>query len=164
AREAWHTAEVKTDKLDSKIDNKTQEAKQWSNKNSSIAEDTIKTQVKDAKSKATDAIDNAKGWVEDKSRRVERTMENASASIPSGSSSLKSEAKKTCNGEEQGTSKVRENEGYWFRPAGFNSNGSLDNKDVDVWSSTKEEMGTARMDESPYANSHRNSNISGHLA
>ncbi|KAF8946732.1 hypothetical protein BGZ47_011558 [Haplosporangium gracile] len=208
AREAWHTAEVKADKLDSKIDNKTQEAKQWQNKNSSIAEDTIKTQVKNAKAKATDAIDNTKSWVEDKSRRVERTIENASASTPSGSSSFKSEAAKTwfhhdqhphpestthtskhwfssrsstsgaadvgaasgpeshdhwSTGEEQGTSKIRENEGYWFRPAGFNSNGSLDNKDVDVWSSTKEEMGTARMDESPYANSHRNINISGRL-
>lgn len=215
AREAWHTAEVK---LDTKIDNKTHEVKQWWNKNSSIAEDSIKSQVNDAKAKASDAIDNAKGWVEDKSRLVGRTMENASASIPSGSgsSSLKSETEKTwfhhgqdrhpestthtskhrfstrsgtagvgatgaasaagaasgpeshdhwSNGEEQGTSKIREDNGYLFRRAGFNSNSGLDNKDVDVWSSTMEEMGTARVDESSYANSHSHPNIfiSGHL-
>ncbi|KAF9119627.1 hypothetical protein BGW39_000163, partial [Mortierella sp. 14UC] len=71
AREAWHTAEVKADQLESKIDNKAQEAKSWWNKNSSIAEDTIKSQVNDVKSKTSDAIDSAKGWVEDKSRLVE---------------------------------------------------------------------------------------------
>ncbi|OAQ27952.1 hypothetical protein K457DRAFT_126999 [Linnemannia elongata AG-77] len=202
AREAWHTAEVKADKLDTKIDNKTQEVKQWWNKNSSIAEDSIKTQVNDVKAKATGAIDSAKGWVEDKSRLVQRPLGNASASIPSdsGSSSLKSETEKTwfhhdqdrhpestthtsksrfstrsgtagigaagaasgleshdhwSTGEEQGTSKIREDGGYWLRQAGFNSNGGLDNKGVDVWSSTKEEMGTARVDETSYANSHR---------
>lgn len=210
AREAWHTAEVRADKLDNKIDNKTHEVKQWWNKNSSIAEDSIKTQVNDVKAKATDAIDNAKGWVEDKSRLVGRPLGNASASLPSGSgsSSLKSESEKTrlhhgqdrhpestihtskhgfstssgpasvgaagaasgpeshdhwSTGEEQGTSKIREDSGYWFRRAGFNSSGGLDNKDVDVWSSTKEEMGTARVDETPYANSHRNIIISGRL-
>ncbi|KAF9543937.1 hypothetical protein EC957_000302 [Mortierella hygrophila] len=210
AREAWHTAEVKPDKIDTKIDNKTQEVKQWWNKNSSIAEDSVKTQVNDAKAKATDAIDNAKGWVEDKSRLVGRTTGNPSAYIPSGSGSpsLKSENEKTwfhhdqnrhpesttrtskhwfstrsgtagvgaagaasgpeshdhwSTGEEQGTSKIREDDGYWFRRAGLNSSGGLDNKDVDVWSSTKEEMGTSRVDESPYANSHRNIFISGHL-
>ncbi|KAG9065281.1 hypothetical protein KI688_002605 [Linnemannia hyalina] len=203
AREAWHTAEVKSDKIDTKIDNKTQEVKH-------IAEDSIKTQVNDAKAKATDAIGNAKGWVEDKSRLVGRTIGNASASIPSGSGSpsLKSETEKSwfhhdqnrhpesttrtskywfstrsgtagvgaagaasgpeshdhwSTGEEQGTSKVREDDGYWFRQAGFNSSGGLDNKDVDVWSSTKEEMGTSRVGESPYANSHRNIFISSHL-
>ncbi|KAF9119961.1 hypothetical protein BGX30_003479 [Mortierella sp. GBA39] len=207
AREAWHTAEVKSDKIDTKIDNKTQEVKQWWNKTSSSVEDSVKTQVNDAKAKATDAIDNAKGWVEDKSRLVGRTFGNASASIPSdsSSSSLKSETEKTwfhhdqnrhpelttrtfkhwlstrsgtagigvagaagaasgpeshdhwSTGEEQGTSKIREDDGYWFRRAGFNTNGGLDNKDVD------EEMGTARVDETPYANSHRNIFISGHL-
>lgn len=207
AREAWHTAEVKADNLDSKIDNKTKEVKQWWNKNASIAEDTIKTQVNDAKSKASDAIDSAKGWVEDRSRLVERTVQSASSSIPSGSPFLKSKPEETWShheydrhpessthlfsthsstsgaagigaagaasspeshdhwstGEEQGTSKIREDGGYWIRRADFNRNTRLDNKDVDVWSSTKEEMGTARMDETPYANSHRNIFIYGHL-
>lgn len=205
AREAWHTAEVKADRIGSNIDNKAQEAKQWWNNNSSIAEDTIKTQINDAKSKASDAVDNTKTWAEDKSRLVGRTIQSTSSSIPSGSSSFKSETDKTrlhpepsthtskhwyssrpstsgasgvgftgaasgpeshdhwSTGEEQGTSKIREDGGYWIRRAGFDNYAGLDNKDVDVWSSTKEEMGTARMDETPYANSHRNINIEGRL-
>ncbi|KAG0297812.1 hypothetical protein BGZ96_004742 [Linnemannia gamsii] len=199
AREAWHTAEVRAEKIDSKIDNKTQEVKSWWNNNSSIAEDTIKAQVNDIKTRASDAVDNAKNWAEDKSRLVERTIQSTSSSIPSGSSSLKSETDKArlhhdqelhpepsthsfkhwyssrsstsgpeshdhwSTGEEQGTSTIREDEGYWIRRAGFDSNAGLDNKDVDVWSSTNEEIGTARMDETPYANSHRNINIEGRL-
>ncbi|KAG0248325.1 hypothetical protein BG011_000191 [Mortierella polycephala] len=65
------------------------------------------------------------------------------------------------DGEEQGTAKVRDSDnGFWFpRLSGRYgaSDGLLDNKDVDRWSSTGEEIGTAKMDESPYAHKHRRS-------
>ncbi|KAG0217259.1 hypothetical protein BGX33_011018 [Mortierella sp. NVP41] len=229
AREAWHSADIKANQLDSKIDNKAQEVKSWWNKNSSIAEDNIKSQVNDAKSwvetkaqeadkafdnaqaKASDAINGAVGWVEDKSRLVERTAENAAPPLPSTSSSVnKSETEKAwlhhkqdqqpesttknwfssrsstsgaagvgtagaasgpesrdrwSNRQERGNSKIHEDGGHWFRRADFNNrgNGTLDNKDVDVWSSTKEEIGTARMDETPYANMHRQPYVNGRL-
>ncbi|KAF9177371.1 hypothetical protein BGZ51_008855 [Haplosporangium sp. Z 767] len=65
------------------------------------------------------------------------------------------------NGEEQGTAEVRDSDKeFWFREPSSRhgtSDGSLDNKDVDHWSSTGEEIGTAKMDESPYAHKHRES-------
>ncbi|KAF9944688.1 hypothetical protein BGZ72_002091, partial [Mortierella alpina] len=63
------------------------------------------------------------------------------------------------NGEEQGTAEVREaDKTSWFRGSfrrATGSEGHLDNKDVDHWSSTGEEIGTANLDSEPYVHMHR---------
>ncbi|KAG0352252.1 hypothetical protein BGZ54_002879, partial [Gamsiella multidivaricata] len=63
------------------------------------------------------------------------------------------------DGQEQGTAKVRGNDDYWFRKppnSALRSNkGALNNSDVDRWSSTGDEIGTARMDDPKYENLHR---------
>ncbi|KAF9557023.1 hypothetical protein EC968_007862 [Mortierella alpina] len=63
------------------------------------------------------------------------------------------------NGEEQGTAEVRDTDrAPWFRGSYWRaprSEGQLDNKDVDRWSSTGEEIGTAKLDSEPYAHMHR---------
>ncbi|CAO3565654.1 unnamed protein product [Mortierella alpina] len=63
------------------------------------------------------------------------------------------------NGEEQGTAEVREANrtssfsGLYRSAAG--PEGHLDNKDVDHWSSTGEEIGTAKLDTEPFVHMHR---------
>ncbi|KAI1318455.1 hypothetical protein EDD11_006539 [Mortierella claussenii] len=63
------------------------------------------------------------------------------------------------NGEEQGTAKIHEDNNHWLRgtPAHtrLSDDVALDNKDVDRWSSTGEEMGTSRMDDPKYEVMHR---------
>ncbi|KAF9941672.1 hypothetical protein BGZ67_004245 [Mortierella alpina] len=63
------------------------------------------------------------------------------------------------NGEEQGTAEVREaDKASWFRGSfrrAAGSDGHLDNKDVDNWSSTGEEIGTAKLDSEPFVHMHR---------
>ncbi|KAG0202190.1 hypothetical protein BGX28_005212 [Mortierella sp. GBA30] len=61
------------------------------------------------------------------------------------------------DGEEQGTAKVRDSDsGFWFRGTYRRGpEGNLDNKDVDRWSSTGEEMDTAKLDSEPYVRMHR---------
>ncbi|KAG0342612.1 hypothetical protein BG000_003219 [Podila horticola] len=182
SREAWHTAEVKTDSA-------AQEAKYWWNKNTSKTGD-----------KVTDKINDAKAWVDSKTRETDKVLDNVSTRTTEAAKTVKewvadnkpsrvvnlaydsephqplpSEHKRHwwssrskdssgssgsgffgvsespdhwSNGEEQGTAKIRENDGdYWFGRNRHYQSGVLDNTDVDKWSSTNEEMGTARIDE-----------------
>ncbi|KAG0275840.1 hypothetical protein BGZ95_008329, partial [Linnemannia exigua] len=171
AREAWHTAEVKADQLDSKIDNKAQAAKSWWNKNSSIAEETIKSQVNDVKSKTSEAIDSAKGWVEDKSRLVERTIDSSSTSIPSVTSSLKSETAKTWfhHDQDRHPESNTHTSKHWFSTRSSSSSGTagigaagagvFGPESHDHWTNG-EEQGTSK---TPYANMHRHTYLNGDL-
>lgn len=234
AREAWHTAETKVDQLDDKIDSKARDMKQWWDKNTAKAEQNLKGQVDETRSwvdskaneadraldraqaTANDAVKKSKGWVEDKSRLVERQVGTAAREVDGwrsqAASSMKSADDKTwlhhktdqgpapardrtterkhwwssrskpsvdgpilgstatlgtapgtrdhwSNGEEQGTAEIREaDKTFWFRGPyrrAAGSEGQLDNKDVDHWSSTGEEIGTAILDSEPYVHMHR---------
>ncbi|KAG0091032.1 hypothetical protein BGZ92_001676, partial [Podila epicladia] len=193
SREAWHTAEVKTDSA-------AQEAKFWWNKNASKAEDKVVDQISSAKAwvdsktresdkvldsvstKTSEAVKTVKEWVDD--NKPSRVMDLAYDSEPhptlssqqhkerwwssrpkdasgsSGSSAggffgVSDSPDHWSNGEEQGTAKIREKDsGYWFGRNHHYQRGVLDNKDVDKWSSTNEEMGTARIDENQPSGMH----------
>ncbi|KAF9949967.1 hypothetical protein BGZ70_001564 [Mortierella alpina] len=234
ARDAWHSAETKVDQLDDKVDSKARDMKQWWDKNTAKAEQNLKDQVHEtiarvesktnepdraldhAQATASDTVKRTKGWVEDKSKLVERQVGTAAREVDGWRSqaahSIKSADDKTwlhhkadqgpapardrtterkhwwssrsrpgvdgstlgstatlgsdssthdhwSNGGEQGTAEVREaNKTSWFsgsyrRAAG--SEGHLDNKDVDHWSSTGEEIGTAKLDTEPFVHMHR---------
>ncbi|KAG0032809.1 hypothetical protein BGZ82_006364, partial [Podila clonocystis] len=185
SREAWNTAEVKTDSA-------AQEVTHWWNKNTSKAEEKVADQISGAKAwvdsktreadkvldnvsaQATEAVKTVKEWVDDNkpSRVVDIAYDSephrslpsqhkkhwwssrskgtsySSGSGAGGFFSVSNSPDRWSNGEEQGTAKVRENDGgYWFGRNHHYQNGVLDNKDVDKWSSTNEEMGTARIDE-----------------
>ncbi|KAI9231126.1 MAG: hypothetical protein BYD32DRAFT_467453 [Podila humilis] len=189
SREAWHTAEVKTDSA-------SQEVKHWWNKSTSKAEDKVNGQLNDAKAwvdlktkkadkvldnvstHATEAAKTVKEWIGDKASRVDlaydsepqqhlgsehkkywwssRSKDASGSSGPAtgGFFSLSNSPDYWSNGEEQGTAKIREDEGgYWFGNRTY-QHGHLDNKDVDRWSSTNEEMGTARIDENHASGMH----------
>lgn len=182
SREAWHTAEVKTDSA-------AQEAKYWWNKNTSKAGDKVTDQINDARAwvdsktretdkvldnvstRTTEAAKTVKEWVADnKPSRVvnlaydsephqplpsehkrhwwSSRSKDSSGSSGSGFFGVSESPDHWSNGEEQGTAKIRENDGdYWFGRNRHYQSGVLDNTDVDKWSSTNEEMGTARIDE-----------------
>ncbi|KAF9326697.1 hypothetical protein BG006_009899 [Podila minutissima] len=191
SREAWHTAEVKTDST-------AQESKNWWNKNTSKADDKVAGQIGDAKAwvdfktreadkvldkvsaQTTEAVKTVKEWVDNKPYRVmdlaydsepRRTLpsqhkehwwsshsKGASGSSGSGAGGffgVSDSPDYWSNGEEQGTAKIREKDGSnWFGLNYHYQRGVLDNKDVDKWSSTNEEMGTARIDESQPSGMH----------
>ncbi|KAG0346188.1 hypothetical protein BG004_002220 [Podila humilis] len=195
AREAWHQAEVKADKIEAKVDAATQDAKQWWNKSSSKVEKGINDQVHEAKtwvdakskeadkalsdmtSSTTEAFQSVKDWIEKPSRvdlaydseprhnmktdtkkhwwssRSKGTSGSSAAGL-GGFFGMSNTADHWSNGEEQGTAKVRNNgDGGWFGRT-RSHDGVLDNKDVDQWSSTEEEIGTARVDESEPSGMH----------
>lgn len=190
SREAWHTAEVKTDIT-------AQEVKHWRNKSTSKAEEKITGQLNDAKAwvdfktkeadkvldnvstHATEAAKTVKEWIGDKISHVDLAYDSepklrpasehkkswwssrstgasdSSGAVSGGFFGLSNSPDYWSNGEEQGTSKIRENEGdYWFGGNRTYQYGHLDNKDVDKWSSTNEEMGTARIDENYISGMH----------
>lgn len=176
SREAWHTAEIKTDST-------AQEVKYWWNKNTSKAWIDSKTKEADkvldnVSTHATEAAKTVKEWIGEKAPRVDLAYDSepqqhlasehkrywwsSRSNGASGSSepdtggffSLTNSPEYWSNGEEQGTATIRENEGgYWFGSRTY-QHGHLDNKDVDKWSSTNEEMGTARIDENHASGMH----------
>ncbi|GJJ77093.1 hypothetical protein EMPS_09452 [Entomortierella parvispora] len=182
AREAWHTAEVKVDRLDEKIDQSAKEAKGWVEDKSRLIEKTVSASAKEADSwwKAQgasssglhDKSETQQTWFHHKGDGApaetyhpsehkhwwsSRSKASGIAGVGLGASlgvGLE-EPDHWSNGEEQGTAKIRETSGrsYWFGGRGYTDD-LLDNKDVDRWSSTEEEIGTAHLDETRYANLH----------